>query len=57
MPAGIKGTDGLRRLAAWRVRYGAPIAIDDLQGLEMTDAARLATERLMAEIHKLEESL
>lgn len=57
VPAGVKGTDGLRRLAAWRVRYGAPIDIDDLRGQEMTDAARTATDRLMVQIHKLEESL
>jgi 1-acyl-sn-glycerol-3-phosphate acyltransferase len=57
VPAGIKGTDGLRRLAAWRVRYGAPIAIDDLGALEIPDAARIATDRLMVEIHKLEASL
>jgi 1-acyl-sn-glycerol-3-phosphate acyltransferase len=57
VPAGIKGTDGLRHLAAWRVRYGAPIDIDDLRGQEMSEAARTATDRLMAEIHKLEESL
>jgi 1-acyl-sn-glycerol-3-phosphate acyltransferase len=57
VPAGIKGTDGLRRFAAWRVLYGAPIEIDDLRGREMTEAAREATDRLMAEIHKLEESL
>jgi 1-acyl-sn-glycerol-3-phosphate acyltransferase len=57
IPVGIKGTDGLRRLAAWRVRYGAPIEIDDLRGQEMGEAARTATERLMHEIHKLEESL
>jgi len=57
VPAGVKGTDGLRRLAPWRVRYGAPIDIDDLRGQEMTEAARTATDRLMVEIHKLEESL
>lgn len=57
VPAGIKGTDGLRRLAAWRVRYGAPIEIDDLRGQEITEAARTATDRLMAEITRLEESL
>jgi 1-acyl-sn-glycerol-3-phosphate acyltransferase len=57
IPAGIKGTDGLRHLAAWRVRYGEPIEIDDLRGQEMTEAARTATDRLMTEIHKLEESL
>ena len=57
VPAGIKGTDGLRRLAAWRVRYGVPLEIDDLRGLDTTDAARLATDRLMVEIHRLESSL
>jgi 1-acyl-sn-glycerol-3-phosphate acyltransferase len=57
VPAGIKGTDGLRRFAAWRVRYGAPIDIDDLRDQEMGEAARTATDRLMVEIHKLEESL
>ena len=57
VPAGVKGTDGLRRLAAWRVQYGAPIDIDDLRGQEMAEAARTATDRLMVEIHKLEASL
>jgi 1-acyl-sn-glycerol-3-phosphate acyltransferase len=57
VPAGIKGTDGLRRLEQWRVRYGRPIDLADLQGLEVAEAARTATERLMAAIHELEESL
>jgi 1-acyl-sn-glycerol-3-phosphate acyltransferase len=57
VPAGIKGTDGLSRLAAWRVHYGAPIEIDDLRGQEMADAARIATDRLMDEIHRLEATL
>ncbi|NUR76972.1 MAG: 1-acyl-sn-glycerol-3-phosphate acyltransferase [Thermoleophilia bacterium] len=57
VPAGIKGTDGLSRLAAWRVFYGAPIELDDLRGREMAEAAREATDRLMAEIQKLEASL
>jgi 1-acyl-sn-glycerol-3-phosphate acyltransferase len=57
VPAGIKGTDGLRHFAAWRVQYGTPIDIDDLRGQEMSEAARTATSRLMVEIHKLEDSL
>jgi 1-acyl-sn-glycerol-3-phosphate acyltransferase len=57
VPAGVKGTDGLSRLAPWRVQYGVPIDIDDLRGQEMGEAARTATDRLMHEIHKLEESL
>jgi len=55
VPAGVKGTDGLRRLQAWRVRYGAPVEIDDLRGLPAADAARVATERVMAAIAELEE--
>jgi 1-acyl-sn-glycerol-3-phosphate acyltransferase len=49
VPAGIKGTNGLRRLERWRVRYGAPVEVSD-------DPAE-TTERLMAAIHSLEESL
>ncbi|HEX7627099.1 MAG TPA: lysophospholipid acyltransferase family protein [Gaiellaceae bacterium] len=56
VPAGIKGTDGLRRLAGWRVRYGPPVDIDDLRGQEVADAAREATDRLMAAINELEQS-
>lgn len=55
VPAGLKGTDGLRRLAALRVRYGSPIPLDDLH--DRPDAARTATDRLMAAIAELEESL
>jgi 1-acyl-sn-glycerol-3-phosphate acyltransferase len=57
VPAGIKGTDGLRRLAAWRVRYGQPIDVSDLRERELGEAAREATDRLMVAIHDLEESL
>jgi 1-acyl-sn-glycerol-3-phosphate acyltransferase len=48
VPAGIKGTDGLHRLAAWRVRYGPPVELS---------AAAETTERLMHAIHELEGSL
>ena len=57
VPAGIKGTDRLSRLAPLRVAYGRPIPLDDLRGREISPAAREATERLMAEIHELEASL
>jgi 1-acyl-sn-glycerol-3-phosphate acyltransferase len=57
IPAGIKGTDGLRRLARLKVRYGPPIAVDDLGELELHEAATVATERLMEAIHALEGSL
>ena len=49
VPAGIKGTNGLRRLEQWRVRYGPPV--------ELSDDANETTERLMAAIHELEASL
>jgi 1-acyl-sn-glycerol-3-phosphate acyltransferase len=57
VPAGVKGTDGLRRLEQWRVRYGEPIELDDLRGQELAEAARTATDRLMAAIQALEASL
>jgi len=46
VPAGITGTDGLRRLQRWRVRYGPPVVVDG-------DLAETTT-RLMAAIHELE---
>ena len=57
LPAGIKGTDGLVRLRPLRVRYGAPIALDDLDDSDLREASRLATERLMLAISELEASL
>jgi 1-acyl-sn-glycerol-3-phosphate acyltransferase len=57
VPAAIKGTDRLSRLAPLSVAYGPPIPLDDLRGDEISRAAREATERLMAEIHELEASL
>jgi 1-acyl-sn-glycerol-3-phosphate acyltransferase len=57
VPAGIKGTNGLRKLERWRVRYGPPIEIDDLRGGELAGAAREATDRLMLAIHELEARL
>ncbi len=57
VPAGIKGTNGLRRLQAWRVRYGSPVDLDDLGALPPAEAARLATDRVMEAIAELEASL
>jgi 1-acyl-sn-glycerol-3-phosphate acyltransferase len=57
VPAGIRGTGGLRRLERWRVRYGPAIELDDLRGEEIGVAARKATDRLMAAIRALEDSL
>ena len=57
VPAAVAGTDGLRRFRKLRVVYGAPVDIDDLRDREMGAAAHEATERLMAKIYELEESL
>jgi 1-acyl-sn-glycerol-3-phosphate acyltransferase len=57
VPAGIRGTAGLRRLEPWRVRYGAPVDLDDLAALPLGEAARTATDRVMAAIAELEASL
>ncbi|HST16880.1 MAG TPA: lysophospholipid acyltransferase family protein [Gaiellaceae bacterium] len=54
VPAAVLGTDRLARLAPLRVHYGAPIPLDDLQGVDLREAAQIATERLMTEIARLE---
>lgn len=57
IPAGIKGTNRLKRLGPLRVRYGEPVQTADLAELDPVEAARVATERLQAAVEKLEESL
>jgi 1-acyl-sn-glycerol-3-phosphate acyltransferase len=57
VPAAISGTDRLSRLAPLRVAYGAPVPLDDLAGSDLKQASREATDRLMAEIGRLEASL
>lgn len=49
IPAGIRGTNGLRRLERWQVRYGAPVKLGD----DPVDA----TAKLMEAIRALEASL
>ncbi len=53
IPAAIIGTDRLRRLGPWLVRYGAPIPVEDLHDQEPAEGAKVATERLMAAIEEL----
>jgi 1-acyl-sn-glycerol-3-phosphate acyltransferase len=57
VPAAISGTDRLTRLGPLRVRYGEPIRLDDVASLEPSEAARVATDRLMGEIERLQEGL
>ena len=57
VPAAIAGTDRLSRFGPLRVRYGKPIALDDLSDKEPSAAAHEATERLMTEIERLRRDL
>ena len=57
VPAAIKGTDRLARLARLSVVYGPPMQLDDLRGKDVREAATIATDRLMAEIERLERTL
>jgi 1-acyl-sn-glycerol-3-phosphate acyltransferase len=57
VPAAISGTDRLRKLGPLRVRYGKPIPLDDLKDKDPSDAAKEATDRLMAEIDRLRQEL
>ena len=57
VPAAVKGTDKLMRLGQVRVVYGAPVDIEDLRGKDIAEAAVEATDRLMARILELEDSL
>lgn len=58
VPAAVAGTDRLLRLGPLRVAYGPPIEMDDLRArADHRHASEEATERLMAQIAELEESL
>src|SRR4029453_7682449 len=57
VPAAIGGTESLMRLGPLRVAYGPPIELDDLKDLELRNASKIATNRLMEAIHALEETL
>ncbi len=54
VPAAIRGMDRLTRLGPLRVLFGPPIPLDDLRDLDSYEAARIGTERLWAEIRRLE---
>jgi 1-acyl-sn-glycerol-3-phosphate acyltransferase len=57
VPAAVAGTDRLSRLGPLRIAYGPQVDVDDLRDKDPRDAAHEATERLMAKILELEESL
>ena len=54
VPAGIVGTNRLKRLGPLRVAYGTPVELADLAGLDDAEAAAIATERLREAITELE---
>ena len=58
IPAAIAGTDRIRTLGPLRVTYGPPVELDDLRdSRDMREAAQIGTDRLMAAIGELEQSL
>jgi 1-acyl-sn-glycerol-3-phosphate acyltransferase len=57
VPAAISGTDRLARLGPLRVAFGEQLDLSDLDGLEIKEASRIATDRLMSRIHELEATL
>lgn len=56
VPAAIVGTEYLTD-APWRVAFGRPVPVEDLEGLPRRIAAREATRRLWREIESLQEAL
>ena len=56
VPAAIVGTERLTLLRRWRVAFGAPVALDDLESGDRR-AVREATRRLMVAIGSLEDEL
>jgi 1-acyl-sn-glycerol-3-phosphate acyltransferase len=57
IPAAIAGTDRITRLGPLRVAYGPPVELEDLRGRDLREAAQIGTDRLMAAIGELEQSL
>jgi 1-acyl-sn-glycerol-3-phosphate acyltransferase len=57
VPAAIKGTDRLSRLAKVKVAYGDPVPVDDLETMSPRDAQQEATDRLMERIYALRDTL
>ena len=57
MPAAIGGTESLTRLGPLRVAYGPPVELDDLKDMDIRRASKVATERLMDSIDRLEKTL
>jgi 1-acyl-sn-glycerol-3-phosphate acyltransferase len=57
IPAGISGTERVSRLAQIKVAFGPPIDVSNLGDGDLAERAATVTERLRAEIERLELSL
>jgi 1-acyl-sn-glycerol-3-phosphate acyltransferase len=57
VPAAIRGTDRLSRLARLEIAYGDPVPLDDLAGASPLEAHQEATSRLMERIYALRDAL
>jgi 1-acyl-sn-glycerol-3-phosphate acyltransferase len=57
VPAAVRGTDGWRRRLRWQIAFGTPVALDDLAGRDLNEAAREATRRLWESMTALEATL
>ena len=57
VPAAIKGTDRLSRLARLKIAYGDPVPLDDLEGRPPREAQQEGTDRLMERIYSLRATL
>jgi len=57
VPAGIAGTNRLKRFGPLRVAYGTPIDLSDLADHDEAEAAQIATDRLREAITALERSV
>jgi 1-acyl-sn-glycerol-3-phosphate acyltransferase len=57
VPAALRGLERLTRFRPMRLRFGPPIALDDLRTLPPHSAAVEATRRLWAEVERLEAEL
>jgi perosamine synthetase len=57
VPAAIRGTDRLTALRRWRVAFGEPVPVSDLENENPRQAAREATQRLWQGVTALEQEL
>jgi 1-acyl-sn-glycerol-3-phosphate acyltransferase len=57
VPAALKGTDRLSRLAKLKVAFGEPVPLDDLDGRPHAQAYQIATQRLMERVYALYEGI